>query len=77
MVPRPTLVNRIRELNYHLHQETQRVHIYRKRGSNPPHYVTIRKCDKLEDEFVRSTLNQVGLKQEEIEKFIAEYKCHP
>ncbi len=75
MVLKTTFVNKIKELGYSLNDETKRVHIYRKKGSDPPHYLTVHKCDKLEDEFVRSSLNQAGVPRADIDKFIADYKA--
>ncbi len=73
MVRRDTFLNKIRELDYTLKSETRRVHIFRKKGGT--HYITLHKCDKLEDEFVRSSLAQAGVKHAEIEAFIASHTC--
>lgn len=74
MIPTATLVNKIKALGYTLNDETKRVRIFRKKGSNPPHYIPVRKCDRLEDDFVRSVLRQAGVAQTDIEQFIADYK---
>jgi hypothetical protein len=71
MVLRNTYINKIRDLGYTLNNETKRVHIFRKKGSTPPHYIPVNKCDKLEDEFVRSTLRQAGVTPKDIETFMA------
>jgi hypothetical protein len=70
MILRTTLQNKIRELKYTLFKETKRVHIWRKKGSAPPHYIPIQNTDKLEDEYVKSALAQAGLTQEQIKTFI-------
>lgn len=69
MVLRTTFLNKIRELNYALHNETKRVQIYRKRGGS--HLITLPKKDKLEDDFVTSSLSQAGVTQEDIKVFMA------
>ena len=68
MVLRDTYLNKIRELGYTLKAETKRVHIWRKRGGT--HYIPVHKCDKLDDEFVKSTLAQAGQTQEQIKQFM-------
>lgn len=77
MVLRSTYLNKIRDLNYTLFNETKRVQIYRKKGSNPPHYITVPKCDKLEDDFVRSSLGprQAGMSQADVASFLALHSC--
>lgn len=72
MVRRDTFVNKIRDLNYTLNNETKRVHIFRKKGGT--HYITVKKCDKLEDDFVRSALQQAGLTLKDAESFIANHR---
>jgi hypothetical protein len=74
MVPTTTFVNKITALGYTLNDETKRVRIFRKKGSDPPHYIPVRKCDKLEDDFVKSALRQAGLTQADIEQFVSDYK---
>jgi len=73
MVLRNTYLNKIRDLGYTLKTETRRVHIFRKIGGS--HYIPVKKCDKLEDDFVRSTLMQAGLTAKDADAFIATYKC--
>jgi hypothetical protein len=73
MVRRDTYLNKIRELRYTLKNETKRVHIFRKKGGT--HYITVHKCDKLEDDFVRSSLAQAGLTPADIEAFMAYHTC--
>ena len=68
MILRTTLVNKIRQLGYTLNQETKRVHIFRLKGGT--HFITLKKTDKLEDEFVRSTLFQAGVNQADINAFV-------
>jgi len=68
MARRDTYLNKIRELGYSLKNETKRVHIFRKKGGT--HYITLHKCDKLEDEFVRSSLSQAGMSNADIKTFI-------
>jgi hypothetical protein len=75
MVRRDTYLNKIRALGYTLSGETKRVHIFRKKGSSPPHYIPVRKCEKLEDEFVRSTLSQAGMNAMDIQSFMAAHSC--
>jgi hypothetical protein len=70
MILRTTFQNKIRDLQYTLFQETKRVHIWRRKGSDPPHYITIHKTDKLEDEFVKSALHQAGMLDADIRVFI-------
>jgi hypothetical protein len=72
MVLRDTFINKIRDLNYTLNNETKRVHIFRKKGGT--HYITVKKTDKLEDEYVRSSLQQAGLSQKEADTFIAQHR---
>jgi hypothetical protein len=70
MILRTTLQNKIRELKYTLFKETKRVHIWRKKGSAPPHYIPIQNTNKLEDEYVKSALSQAGMKDADIKTFI-------
>jgi hypothetical protein len=69
MVLRDTYINKIRELGYSLKNETKRVHIWRKKGGTQ--YLTGHKCDRLEDEFVRSSLTQAGMSMSDIKKFLS------
>lgn len=73
MVLRNTFINKIRDLNYTLKGETRRVHIFRKKGGT--HYITVHKCDKLEEDFVRSSLGQAGMSRADVDTFIAQYTC--
>jgi hypothetical protein len=76
MVLRTTFVNKIKALGYSLNDETKRVYIFRKKGSNPPHYITVHKCDKLEDEFVQNSLRQAGMERKDIEAFLADHNVN-
>lgn len=69
MVLRTTYLNKIRDLGYTLKAETKRVHIWRKKGGM--HFIPVHKTDKLEDEFVKSTLSQAGMKDADIKAFIS------
>ncbi len=73
MILRDAFLNKIRELGYTLKQETRQVHIFRKKGGT--HYITVHKTDRLEHEFVRSSLSQAGVKQQEVENFIKTHDC--
>ncbi len=70
MIAKRFFVNKIRELGYTHHEQKKRVDIWRKRGGD--HYVSIPRCDNLEDAYVVSTLRQCGLKDPEIKRFVTE-----
>ena len=73
MVLRDHFINLIRSKGYEYKRETDKVCLYRKRGTSE--VITIRrKQDPLDDSYVRTTLQQMGLSADEIEKFIAQNK---
>ncbi len=68
MVRREHFVNKLRALDYTFKDERKRVRIWRKRGGT--HYISVPKCDLLEETYVHSTLRQAGCQEAEIQAFI-------
>jgi len=68
MVSRQAFVNKIRELGYTFKGERKRIYLWRKTGH--AHFISVPKAEKLEDEFVISSLRQAGQTQEQIDQFL-------
>jgi hypothetical protein len=76
MILKDTFVNKIRALGYTFKSQHKRIRIWRKTGGS--HRIFVPLCKLLEDEYVRSQLNQTCLMtREEIEQFISEYSQPP
>lgn len=72
VIPTHKLINALRSLDFHHKRQTERINLYKKRGS--PDRVEVRKRDYQEVETAKGILRRAGMDQEEIEKFIAECK---
>ena len=66
MVRRQTYINKIRELGYTFKHERKRIFLWRK----GMHFIYVPKSELLEEDFVKSTLRQAGLTDEDIQAFI-------
>jgi hypothetical protein len=72
MVRRESFINKIRELNYTYKSTQKRTFLWRKVGGT--HYISVPMADLLVDEFVRSSLRQAGVADEEIQRFLSSCK---
>jgi hypothetical protein len=64
------LINAIRSLNFTFKRQTDRVDLYRKRGSTLR--VAIRRNQLHDEAYTRTLLFQAGMSQSEVDKFIRE-----
>lgn len=72
MIRRQVFLNKIETLGYYYKSQQKRTYLYRRRGGT--HYISVPMADLLEDEFIRSALQQAGLIDSEIRSFIASSK---
>jgi hypothetical protein len=72
MISRESFVNKIRELRYTYKSRQKRTELWRKKGGT--HCIMVPLRDKLDDEFVISSLHQAGLGKEEVQAFLASAK---
>lgn len=73
VISRQQYINKLRELDYTFKRQAKRVDLWRKRGGT--HYIAVPQTDRLEDEFVTSSLRQAGCRHEEIQSFLASCKA--
>lgn len=72
MVPRDSFISKIRSLGYTFKSQQKRTYLWRKAGGT--HYISVPMAERLEEEFVISSLRQAGLEDSEIRAFIASAK---
>ena len=72
MIRKEAFINKIRELGYTYKNRQKRTQLWRKKGGQHRMFVPL--ADLLEEDFVKSSLNQAGLKEPDIESFIASAK---
>lgn len=72
MIRRQVFLNKIETLGYYYKSQQKRTYLYRRRGGT--HYISVPTADLLEDEFIRSALQQAGLIDSEIRSFIVSSK---
>ncbi len=72
MIDKHAFVNKLRELNYTFKSQRKRVDIWRKKGGT--HMVSLPRCDKLAEDWVKSTLKQCGESDAEILAYMASVK---
>ena len=72
MVSKESFVNKIRKLGYTFKTQLKRVDLWRKSGGT--HCIFVPRCDKLEDEFVTSSLRQAGETDANIRAFLSSAK---
>lgn len=72
MIRRQVFLNKIETLGYYYKSQQKRTYLYRRRGGT--HYISVPMADLLEDEFIRSALQQAGLIDSEIRSFIVSSK---
>ncbi len=71
MVPNDALINVLRrKLNHTFKQQTERVSIYKQRGST--NRVAVKKANQHSPEYAGTVLRQAGMSQEEIDQFLVE-----
>lgn len=73
MIKRSHLINKLKGLGYRFSDQSQRVEIFRKRGST--HRIILHKTDWVSEEFARSILRQADCDRAEIDKFIREARA--
>lgn len=73
MIPHDALINAIKELKFHYKGQTDRVLLYRQRGTTKR--IAIRRVGLHDEKAARSILRQAGMQLDEIERFIANYRC--
>lgn len=69
MVRRETFINKIRDLGYTYKGQQKRTYLWRKVGGS--HRMSIPMAELLEDEYVRSSLRQAGVAEEDINHFVS------
>lgn len=74
MIPNDALINALRTLDYHYKGQTDRVVLYKKRGSTKR--VEIRRVTMHDEIAVRILLRQAGMEPDAIERFIAAYRTN-
>ena len=75
MIPNDALINVLRtELDYHYKGQTDRVLLYKKRGSIKR--VEVRRVSMHDEQAVRILLRQAGMPAEQIEHFINAYRAN-
>lgn len=75
MIPNTALINFLRtELDYHYKWQSDRICLYRKRGSTSR--VEVRRITMHDETVVRSMLLRAGARLEDVERFIAQYKVN-
>ena len=72
MIRKEAFINKIRKLGYTYKNQQKRTQLWRKKGGVHRMFVSL--SDLLEEDYVRSNLAQAGLKEPEIESFIASAK---
>ena len=71
-VKREAFINRIRGLGYSFNRRGDKVEMWRRKGSSPPHFIPVPRKNLLAEAWVRSALQQTqALTNDEIETFIA------
>ena len=66
MISRKLFVNKLRELGYQFKEQLHFQERYRLKGGT--HIIHVPRTDKLEDDYVRSTLKQAGQSKDQIEE---------
>jgi hypothetical protein len=74
LVPHEALRNAVRGLGFTFKKQTDRVELFRKRGSTLR--VAIRRLDLHSEAYARQILRQAGMIDSEIEEFIASTRCN-
>lgn len=74
MIEHNTLIKRLRALDYHFKNQTQRVEMYKKKGSTAR--IVVSKRDYHDETYARGILRSAGLDDATIERFIAEYRTN-
>ena len=72
MIPNDALINFLRTLDFHFKRQTDRVMLYRQRGSTKR--VEVRRVSAHDETAVKILLRQAGAGAEEIERFVAQYR---
>ena len=73
MVRRESFINKIRELGYSYKDQRPRITLWRK----GMHFISVPRRDLLTEEFVRSTLLQAGVGENEIRTFLSSAHIPP
>ena len=72
MIPRDSLINKLRALGYSYKDQQKRTDLYRRRGGTEIAFVP--RTRLLTERYVRSILRQAGCEDADIEAFIGAYK---
>ena len=72
MIPNDALTNALRSLGFVFKRQTERVKLWKRRGSTSR--VTVRANSSHDEDYARAILRQAGMPTEAIERFIAEAK---
>lgn len=72
MIPNDALINALRSLKYEYKTQADRTLLYKQRGTT--NRVSVRRVDLHDDKAARATLNQAGMRPEDVERFIAQYR---
>ena len=74
MIPNDALINALRSLDYHYKGQSDRVVLYKKRGSTKR--IEVRRITLHDENAVKITLKFAGMDPDEIERFIAAYRTN-
>jgi len=72
VIPNAALINFLRTLDFHYKGQTDRVMLYKQRGSTKR--VEVRRLAAHDETAVKILLKQAGAPVDEIEQFIAQYR---
>ena len=73
MVPNDALINVLRrKLNYKFKRQTERVNVYKERGSTRRALIKKSAWQCVTPEYARSILRSAGMDEEDIEQFLAQ-----
>jgi hypothetical protein len=70
VIPHDTVLNALRKLNFSFKRQTDRVDLYKQKGS--PRRVSLSRNAMHDPTYVRIVLKQAGMPEPEIERFIQE-----
>ena len=73
MIPNDALINALRGLDYHHKGQSDRMMIYKKRGDTK--HVLVRRISLHDDDAARILLRQAGMSADDVEQFVATYRC--
>jgi len=73
MIPHDALINALRQLDFHHKGQADRTLLYKQKGTTKR--VHIRRISLHDEKAARILLQQAGMPPDDIENFIATYRC--